>query len=398
MAASIAILRWIKPDEMGLWQSMLIVQTYTSVMQAGMITGLSRELPFLLGAGKTDQVRRLASTALAFALLGCAILLLAITFIPVLTSNRNLYLSWIVVFSTSSAIVYESYLGATFRANMEFDKLSAILIIESILAVVTLLLVKSIGYDGMVYRYALIVIFGTAIRHAVRPIRVLPKFDKESMMLLMKVGMPIFIFGYLIQTMYTYPRLILLKESGVMLVGLYAPASAVIGLMRMIPKSIASYLFPQMSFKLGKAGDPRVLWPMAWKSSMYFLLMGIPVLIIGSLLIDPIIRNYFPNYIGSVEAARWSMVTGLFLGSQITLNAMFSLKAWRWLSVYVSLTLCLTSIFSLVLSMVYEPLLGVSMGFAIAQGLSFIICLMCTKRAIDESYATGEFSLVNEAS
>jgi len=91
------------------------------------------------------------------------------------------------------------------------------------------------------------------------------------------------------------------------------------------------------------------------------------------------------------------MVAGLFLGSQITLNAMFSLKAWKWLAIYVTISLIFAWIIPQVLSRVIEPLLGVSMGFAIAQAISFVACLICTKRAIDDSYAKGEFSLIPTA-
>ncbi|MCA9784514.1 MAG: hypothetical protein KC518_13100, partial [Candidatus Cloacimonetes bacterium] len=76
MIAGIIVIRWMPPEELGLWQSVLIIQTWALIFQTGVITGLSRELPFHLGRGEEDYVKELAASAQSVALIGLGLLIL----------------------------------------------------------------------------------------------------------------------------------------------------------------------------------------------------------------------------------------------------------------------------------------------------------------------------------
>src|SRR5262245_32072354 len=46
LLASGLAFRWIDPVSMGIWQTLLLVSSYLTVVRLGLVNGLGRELPF----------------------------------------------------------------------------------------------------------------------------------------------------------------------------------------------------------------------------------------------------------------------------------------------------------------------------------------------------------------
>ena len=61
MIVGAIIMFWLSPAEYGLWQSVNLISVYGYVLLAGINPGLSRELPYALGAKKNDLAISLAS-------------------------------------------------------------------------------------------------------------------------------------------------------------------------------------------------------------------------------------------------------------------------------------------------------------------------------------------------
>lgn len=382
MAAGIIVIRWMQPEELGLWQSILIIQTWALILQSGVITGLSRELPFQLGRGKDEYVRELAASAQSVALGGLALLALAGLVVPWFFDGARFQLSLMVVFFSSGLVIYQNYLGTTYRANRAFEHLSRIQMADSALALLSLPMVYFWGYRGLVIRFVVLILVSTALRHRYRPIRVRPAFRLDHIWTLFRIGAPMFGFGYLLQAVDTFPRLLLLAGGGgVLLVGLYAPANAVLGLMQILPRSLGSYVFPQMNFKLGSSKDAGALWPMSWKSSVYYLIAAAPLVAAGALVFPWVLRTWFPAYAGSAAAVQWALVAGAFMGTRISINSLYSLKAWNWLAVYTAINLAGAWFLPQWLMHTHEPLVAVTMGFALSRIVLFGVGLFCIRRA-----------------
>lgn len=62
--ANILIIRWIAPEELGIWNTIIVVQSYAVVLNLGISNGLNRELPFALGKNYLNIARKLAETGL----------------------------------------------------------------------------------------------------------------------------------------------------------------------------------------------------------------------------------------------------------------------------------------------------------------------------------------------
>ena len=394
MAVSLVVLHWVEPAEMGLWQSLLLIQAYSVILQFGIFNGLNRELPLRLGAGENDVAMRLAATAQSVAIVAAMVLFLSGLAVPmVIDGEADLVIGALIVLVAAAAIIYRAYLFVTYCAAKAFEQLAMIRMWETGVLIVTLPLVYWYQFWGLAAQFLLFTVFGALTGHIMRPIRVPLRFSRQDFMLLGRVGVLIFIFGYLANVAYTFPRLILLKAYGTELVGLFAPVYAMIVLFRVLPNSIAQYVYPQMSYRLGANNDPRELWPMAWKTSIGIGVASIPFLFLGYLLAPWAIETLAPRYVESIPAVRWALLSGVLMGALVSISALYSLKAWSLLVFYTAVQLLATFLFPiLMLGYISDPLEAVAAGFVAAHALTFVTGFWCIYRATHQ--LAGSFASI----
>jgi len=383
MVASFLILRWIDPKEYGIWQSLLIINSYLIIIQSGVINGLNRELPYVMGKDDQISILELAGSAQGFAFLIAGLLAIIAAVVPFFIEDKRI--AWTIVINVLCAAlsVVRQYLTSTYRAGRAFDVLAKINLFEAVISIITVSLVYYFGYVGLVGRMFILTVAGVIASYIWRPLKVITRLQMKPLIKLLKVGMPIFSFSYLFGIADTFPKLILLKYSGPELVGLLAPALALTLLYQMLPNVIAQYIYPHMSFQLGKTGDDALsIWPTAWKSAIGSVIAGIPFVIVGFFLIDPIISNFFPKYAKAIPATYWCLAAGIFLGPRIAVNALFSLKAWKWAAIYTTIYVVSNFLFPwLGFLNNANSLVGVSMGICLSYVFIFLGGMFCIYKA-----------------
>jgi O-antigen/teichoic acid export membrane protein len=297
----------------------------------------------------------------------------------------------------SSEFFYLNYLQVTFRAQQAFLSLAKIQGIQIGIIFLSVLLVYFHGYYGLVIRSLLTQTSFLFLAHLARPIRVRPKYSRDRLISLVKVGLPIFSYAYLNGVAYTLPRLVLLTSSGVKWVGLFAPAEAIVSMYIMFPSVLAQYIYPQMSFTLGKSNDPKLLWPMAWKSAAYIFVFSFLFSLVGWFLLPWVIEGAFPQYLAGVFAAQLALIIGPFRGSMIGMNALYSLKSWPWLTLITIVNLVLSWVFPYAGSFMNNPLDGVALGALASQAAVSVLTLVCIQRATFGKSRSGYGAVENPA-
>ncbi|WP_031500581.1 lipopolysaccharide biosynthesis protein [Bryobacter aggregatus] len=66
-ARSILLLRFVGPDTIGVWKSVMMLYVFAEILRFGVQRGLSARLPLLLGEGKTDEADRITRSVTSFA-------------------------------------------------------------------------------------------------------------------------------------------------------------------------------------------------------------------------------------------------------------------------------------------------------------------------------------------
>ena len=144
-----------------------------------------------------------------------------------------------------------------------------------------------------------------------------------------------------------------------------------------LPYALGQYIYPRMSQRLGLTNDPRAIWPTAWKASLLTLALGAPVVLVGMLLVGPVLTEFLPKYVEGIPAARWALAAGAFMGTSVSLNSLFALKAWRWLIAYTIVSVSLSYVLPAWFSTLMSPLTGVAFGYFVAQVGCFVVALPC---------------------
>jgi len=378
MGCNLLILRWLAPVTMGTWQSAMLILTYASLVQAGVTNGLNRELPFASGKSNDKVAADLAGTAQTATVFAIIILLLmGVPIALVLARSKLVLLCIFAALAGTASALYRNYLTVTYRAEGAFETLTKILLAETLLAVATLPIVSRYGLGGMAGRFVFLSLVGCSLNYIGRPLRHLGRFSWADLGLLLRTGTPIFIFAYLEGIVGTFPRLLLLANGGVLLVGLFAPANAIMSALFIVPASIAQYIYPRMSYQLGKSGKAIDLWPIARNTAVGAVLCSLPVAALLNCLLPFALHQWFPAYRGSEWAARWMTIAGIFVGGSIAANALCSLKSWAMMAIHTGTRLLLGLALPWICFVLLRSLGAIAFGVVISEGVTFVVGLCC---------------------
>ena len=371
MISGMVMMRYITPEDLGLWQSVRLAVTYAPFVMAGVTNGLSRELPYYFGRADDAGAARLAGTAQLY-LLGAGLLVLmgGVASLLVLRHHETKLL-WAVAAVTVSIIAtfYTNYLIVTFRSSKAFKDYSKIKLVEALCTVGTIPLVIYLGYGGMLGRILILALLVLACMHWLRPLRISPCWNWDSLVSLLKTGVPIFALDYVASSASTCDRLVLLKLGGVATVGYYWLALTAREAISIVPGALSEYIYPRMSYSYGQHHDPVRLWRMAVKSSLLVVAFMIPAVAVGWFLMPPVVSKLFPKYTEAVTAAQWLLVAAIFSGATLGRMAIWSMKDWKLMTWYQVLSIVFTIAGPVLGGWLGQetPLLGVSLGILISQ-------------------------------
>ncbi len=385
LISGVVIIKWVIPEDIGLWNSISLLQSYSAILTLGMLSGLNRDLPYYMGKGDQDYIVKLAQTTLYFVrilniiVITATVLSLIYIYFFVSQDIKLLFgiLSIGIIIATA---FYNTYLSVTYRASSEFIKLSKMQLYISGFTLLTVILPYYYSYYGLVIRTVLISIFSVVAIYVVRPLRVKAAYDRKSFKELIKTGISLYAIGYLDDIGKTFNRTILLTYGGVLLVGYFSPAIAIITGMTIFPSAMAQYIYPQMSFNFGKFNDPRNLWGWVWKSALGMFAIGLPLILLGWLLIPYFIKTFFPNYLESTFASQMALISGVFDSATIGTQVLNTLKSYKWLTILTVSKLALLWISMNYFASTMNPLEGVAIGMVVASIICWIISMLICYR------------------
>lgn len=385
MLTNLITIKWISPENIGLWNGYFIFVSYVYFIQLGVVNGLSRELPFYLGKKKKNLAVGLAKTSLSIV---TANTLLVIVFgfffiwyyaITKSASSLGFYTS-ISIVCLMAVQFYTNYLLSTFRSNNAFKKLTYIYVGMSLFILGSLVLVATYGYLGHVTRISMIALLQLLLLHIYRPFRIKPKFKLKFFKLLTSTGIPLFVFGYLTGIANTFNRLVMLQLGTTLEMGLYSPAIAVNTAMRLIPVTLSQYIYPKFSYMAGETNSKATIWKMAIKVSLIVFVILVPITVLGYFLMPWLIETIFPKYTEGVFAAQLATIAGLFSGASIgfvtSLNTMKAFKHIGSLSMARAIVFY-GLIFSFAINM--DVLDGVAYGVLASEIVYFAMAVIITR-------------------
>lgn len=368
--SSVIILAYLSPDDLGIWNSILLFQTYSMFLQAGIINGLNRELPFYLGKKENAFAKELASNAL-YIFIWSSILCAIIGAGLLLYYNEQKFIfkiTYIGIILITVSKFYENYLTTTFRSNNAFEQLGKVYFFRGFYLILSTIIVIFFGYYGYIVRMVSISFLFSFLMHLIRPLKVKPKFNFNNTKLLFKVGAPIFILAYIFSSSATFDRLILVNYAGFTTVGHYSLALMAYSALSMLPISLANYIYPKMSYKFGETNDVSKLMSIAIKVNIIVFIIMLPIAVLGFFLIPVVVPILFPEYVLGMRSAQILLFASVFFGGTIGNNVFWSLKLWKYITIS-QLGGTILNIFVIYLGFVLidDSIIGISLGVVFSQ-------------------------------
>ncbi|MGX9984898.1 lipopolysaccharide biosynthesis protein [Soonwooa purpurea] len=382
--AGFFIAKYVSPEDLGLWTAISIALSYSMFIQGGINNGLNLELPFAYGLGDVKKAEKLAGVAQTFSIVTSIIILIVgvTSFIFYPTEDIKLRLGILGITFVIILTFYQTYLSSTYRSNDSFTKLSRIQLCEAFFNLSTILLVYYFSYYGMILKTVITLLFFVILLHHYRPIKIGLIWDKEIFFHLLRVGLPIFILVLLDSFANTIDKVWLIKYTDMSQVGLYSFGLYSLNLFVLFSSSIASYVYPKMTYSYAKLKDKVLLWDYMKKITLLLLIIQTPLVIAGYFLMPFFVENYFPQYKGGVIILQILLFAGLFKGSVIGVNILWSMKSWKYMYIYqIIYTVLLIACTFIGVKFNQNKMTGVALGVLFANFVNFISALILSYQA-----------------
>lgn len=371
----LAIAKFISPEDLGLWTTLNLAVTYVSFLQAGLISGLNRELPYTLGQGNNKEAREIAGTVQSITL----ITTIVITFIGLFYffshqfQNDKIKYGVLAITIHIVSLFFQNYFTSTYRSNNSFITLSKIQVINAFINLLSIVLIIYLAYYGLIIKTAIVSVLFTIHLFIKRPISVGFIINKKSLIKIMKTGLPIWGLAYIESLASTVDKILLLKFSDLSSVGLYSFAFYGYSIFLVLSMTIARYISPKLNYIYGLNNDKKQLWSYFKKITLFITIIQFSLALIALLILPQFINTFFYQYNESIQAMQILVCAGMFKGSIIGVNVLISIKALNYLAWYQIIYSLLLIIFPFVGIKIFEnPIIGVSYGLLFANILNFI--------------------------
>lgn len=387
LLAGFLVLRWVGPEEMGIWQLLLIINNYAIIGNLGLNTGLGRELPFLLGKGEEESALSLASTAKAYCLFSSIITLIiticASVIFYLLGASFLFIFTLIIIGVILSVTYYKEYILTLFRTNKAFNNLSYAFLIQGAVNIILIPIIYYFKYQGYLLYNVITIIISLLVLLAINPIRVKSVYNAQNFKLLFKTGMPMFAMSYMYGVSKTFIKFAILKIGGVEMLGLFAPVLTIRNSINTLPKIISQYIYPKFTYKIGATGDSYQLWKPV-KHISFMLLAGLGLGILPVYYYMPeILEQFFPKYINSLFPSRMALLSGIIFSSFIGVITLNSIKGYKERLIISSVYLVISALIPFLLPLFFtNKVEGLAYAILLIDIIYFAVAYFITKRKL----------------
>ena len=374
----LAVMWWLTPDELGRWNTVSIFLAYSPFFQLGIQSGLNTELPVFLGNNDREKASARISNGYGYAyLVSCVFLILGTILSIWLYNTKGLHECCGAITITITAICssFTLHFIARYRSAKAFDRLTTINQLEISITILGVYLIYKFGYWGILAYNMITYSTDACLLYWKAPFKELkPKLHLPVIFKMGKIGIAMMVLVQLRTAAQTLPRWIILLKSTREKLGLYTPATAIGGLINLVPGQFAQFFYPQMGYKYGQTGKASSMWPYVKKIFWILPLVVFPISASIYMLSPWILETFFPKYTESLWAMRIMCITFLFTspnGATMVLNTLKAFK-YSYLCSLVHFSGCFILPFLSVTFLSYDILTSVTVGLAINEFLCYL--------------------------
>jgi O-antigen/teichoic acid export membrane protein len=297
----ILVARFVGPEVNGQFRLFTIPLMYLTFLHLGTLDGLNRQIPFYIGRDRPDHVEKFASAAGAWNLFVTCVVasgFLLCALWGLLQGNHADAVGWLSQSLTCVGIFYGGYLGATYRTLNNFVVLARIQLIQATIAFCLVFTVALWGFYGLCLRVAIPAILGVWLYHRARPLHIPLRFDLSAFKEVVKIGMPLCLWGTLYTSLWLAAEYsLMLHYGGVKGVGLFAVAVIMRESLSILPQSVHQVFMPLVVEAYAREGGVGSAAKRTFLVAGALSLFMVIVVLIISVLLNNFVPFFIPKYV-----------------------------------------------------------------------------------------------------
>lgn len=316
LISGLLVIKWLLPEDLGLFTSFNLIVGYVILGQLGVSSGLSRELPYLIGKKEIQNAWHSAEVAQFWLLTISTISFLLLSIISIYYFYKSNFINGAGFFTIAvvsfQSIYVTQYLKVLYRTNSDFNKISLIQIVTSLISFGSIIFVWKWEFYGLCIRAIVTALANFLLFWIWRPISVKPKWNKKEFIRILRVGLPMFSVAKVYALWPIIQKTLIVAIGGPKSLGLFAIANMVEGSAKSIRSSIGSILYTKMVINWGEEHSVNELLKLIRKPVFTVIIILIPLFTIAWFIIPYLVTNFLENYIEGIVAGQWMLVASLF--------------------------------------------------------------------------------------
>lgn len=300
--------RWIGPEVLGEFNKYGILTSYLSIGIIFVDAAFQRHFQYFLGKKEREKALEIAAVAhwwfITLFILG-SIIFTSLAIYNLIFYDIEAFWGWSAQILGYGLITYGLYLGTLYRSNKDFLKLNRNLLATAGVGIISLPLIYFFNFFGFVYRNIFQNLTNLLMLRHFSPFFVKPKFNKKILIDLFKVSLPLQIPVYLDTYLLKGSiGLIILTAQGEKALGVYAMALTLSGFLMVFSKSLNQIISTKIMLKYGSTDSVKETFYAVIKPIMGLVFIGLILVIIFVVSINPAISYFLPKYIDSILIAQ----------------------------------------------------------------------------------------------
>jgi hypothetical protein len=374
--SGIFIGKWIDPELLGEFNTFGILTAYLGFGIVFVDAAFQRHFPYYIGKDKLANALEIASVAKWWYLLLVAIgtsVYLALVIIAVLNGNKNATLGWLAQIPVYIATTFGLYLRILYRSNDDFLALNKNSLITASAGFISLPLVYYFNFLGLASRTFLQNTVNTITHMIYAPYKVKAKYDRDVLVKLVKVSLPIQIPVYFdTHLLNATISLTILKTLGEKDLGIFVMAIMLQSFLLVFSRSLNQIMSTKLMLKYGSNDSIKKTFLYVIKPTIILTLIGMAILIVFNVTIQSIVTQFIPKYIQSVPVLKIlsvEMVLALIRNpftifmSSLMLKEMAIIRIIKVMFTFILLIFMHHSIIQIVYVIISASILNVIFGY-----------------------------------
>jgi O-antigen/teichoic acid export membrane protein len=321
---STIIARILGPRACGWLAILFLIPSYGSYLYLGLLPALVREVSFLKGQGKPEEVQKIKNIIFSLLIIissiaGPALLIFSAFFMPY-KEDDLLAVSCLMVF----VLIFNQFLGFlvnNFIAEKKFVTVGLLRIANAIvISCITIFLVAKLNIIGVPLGIASGSFIMCLFIHKKFKFKFEFKIETQRFLSIVKVGFPLMLILVIQGTyLFTVDRIMILEFLGTEYVGYYCLTT----ILYIFPfYSFSKIMFPRLAEKYGEIGNDKKLEPFIYFPIIATAYIMAVIFSIIHVILPLGVKSFLPKFIPGITCMRLSIIGLMCLSMSIVSQRM----------------------------------------------------------------------------